>query len=53
MAIVEDQGVAQGNGLGEPATIIGNTVVKAVIEIKGLAEIRQDFRALFCNGAAV
>ena len=53
MAVIEDQGMAQGYGLGEPATIIGNTVVKAVIEIKGLAEIRKNLRALCLNGAAI
>ncbi len=53
VAEIEDEGVAERNGLREPAAVIRNTVVKALVEVIGLAEIVKDFSALGLDAVAI
>ena len=39
VAVVEDEGVAQGDRLVEPGPLIGQAVKQAVVEIEGLTEV--------------
>ncbi|MNJ52572.1 hypothetical protein D3C77_479160 [compost metagenome] len=46
VAVVEDEGVAQGDRLVEPGPLIGQAVKQAVVEIEGLAEVVEQLAAL-------
>ncbi|MNH04008.1 hypothetical protein D3C79_632840 [compost metagenome] len=46
VAVVEDEGVAQGDRLVEPGPLIGQAVKQAVVEIEGLTEVVEQLAAL-------
>ena len=46
MAVVEDEGVAQGDRLVEPGPLVGQAVEQRVVEIEGLAEVGEQLAAL-------
>ncbi|MNO95872.1 hypothetical protein D3C76_875260 [compost metagenome] len=46
VAVVEDEGVAQGDRLVEPGPLVGQAVKQAVVEIEGLTEVVEQLAAL-------
>ena len=53
MAVVEDEGVAQGDRLVEPGPLIGQAVKQAVVEIEGLTEVVEQLVTLVLGIVAV
>ena len=50
---IEDQRVAQRDGLGEVAPLVGDAVEQPLVQVEGLVEIGQDLLALGQDGGAV